>query len=160
MELVKANDSEADFQRFLKLEKEFNSYYDSLGIGEQYVRIPADKIPVADYKKEFLSYLAGGSYFVFIREQNDYAGYISGSVDKLPSGYQDGLVGHLDSVIVTEKYCQQGLDKILMDSFFEWLRQQGVEICQLHVKAKNIKAVSYYEKMGFEVDNLRMWMKI
>lgn len=159
MELVKVENREEDFQIFLKLEKEFNAYYDRLGVGEQYVRIPAEQISDEEYKKEFLSYLEGG-YFMWAKEGEEYIGYISGSIDNLPSGYKDGQVGHLDSVIVTEKYRNQGLGQILVESLFDWLKGQGIEICQLHVKSKNTDAVAYYEKMGFEVDNLRMWKRI
>ena len=159
MELVKAVNSEADFQVFLKLEKEFNAYYDKLGVGEQYVRVPAEQIPEAEYKREFLSYLEGG-YFMWAKEGDEYIGYIAGSVDNLTSGYKEGRVGHLDSIIITKEYRHRGLSKILVDSFFNWLKEQNVEICQLHVKSKNTEAVDYYKKMGFEVDNIRMWKKI
>ncbi|MBP9856231.1 MAG: GNAT family N-acetyltransferase [Candidatus Pacebacteria bacterium] len=159
MELDKVENNETDFQTFLRLEKEFNTYYDKLGVGDQYVRVPADEISDEEYKKEFLSYFEGG-YFMWAKEGDEYVGYITGSVENLPSGYKDGQVGHLDSVIVTEKYRHQGMGKIMIESLFEWFREQGIEICQLHVKSKNTEAVDYYKKRGFEVDNLRMWKKI
>lgn len=159
MELVKAVNNETDFQVFLRLEKEFNAYYDKLKVGEQYVRIPAEQISDEEYKKEFLTYLEGG-YFMWGKEGDEYIGYIAGSVDNLTSGYKEGKIGHLDSIIITEKHRHHGLGKILLDSFFDWLKEQGIQICQLHVKSKNTEAVDYYEKMGFEVDNLRMWKRI
>lgn len=160
MEYILAKNNEEDFQGFLKLDEEWDQYYVSLGVGEQYVRVPFKEQTEADKKNEFVEQLEKDDFFLFAKDGNKYVGYLFGECKDTSYSYKIRNVGYLDSLIVAEKYRGQGIATKMKELFFDWLRSKNVTICQIHVQAKNTETVNIYKKWGFEVDELRLWKKI
>ncbi len=160
IKIVCAKNTKADFKGFLKLEKEFSEYYTALGIGKQYKRMSFKEEPLSNHKTEFAEYLKKDRFFIFAKNLDEYAGYLAGYIEKMHISYKMRRVGYLDSMIVAEKYRNQGIGKRLRDKFFHWLKSKGIAVCRLEVKAKNWQAIKLYKKWGFKVDELRLWKKI
>lgn len=160
MEYVEAKNTEEDFKAFLKLEEAFNRYYEKKGIGDQYKRVPFEKQAMAEHVSEYAKFLGANWYFIFVKDKDQYVGYFAGTIEPMPAGYVTREVGYADSMIILEKYRDQGVGRKCMDMFTAWLKERGIQFCQLHVKSKNTEAVEKYRKWGFETDELRMWKKI
>ncbi len=160
MEFVKAKNNEEDFKGFLKLEEAFNRYYEKKDIGGQYKRIPFEKQSSADHVLEYAKFLHDDWYFIFAKEKSEYVGYFAGTISAMPQGYKTREVGYADSMIILDKYRDKGMGQKCMDLFVKWLKEKGIEFCQLHVKAQNTDVVAKYKKWGFEIDEHRMWKKI
>lgn len=161
MEFIKAKNTKDDFRRFLELEKDFSKHYDTLGVGKQYGRMSFDEEPSSNHRKEFNEYLKKkNSLFLFAKIDGEYVGYVLGYIEKLHRSYGMKKVGYLDSVIVAEKYRGQKIGEQLISEFFKWLKAKNITVCQLHVKAENKKVIKMYEKMGFRIDELKLWKKL
>jgi len=161
MNFIKAKKTKADFQGFLELEREFSSHYDHLGVGKHYRRMNFDEEPKSNHKAEFNDYFKKeNSFFVFAKEKEEHIGYVFGYIDKLHRSYKIQKIGYLDSVIVAKKHRGKKIGEQLMKEFFNWLRVKNITICQLHVKAENKEVIKLYNKLGFKIDELRLWKNI
>jgi ribosomal protein S18 acetylase RimI-like enzyme len=158
MEYTPAQHTEEDFSGFVALEEAFDRHYVLHEIGEQYVRVPFADKPEEATRSEFDDCLKG--FFVFAKDNGEYAGYVSGFIQDQDLSYQTRRIGVLHNIIVDEKFRGQGISTKLRDVFFEWLQSEGISFCQLHVAVKNTHAIDVYKKWGFEVDELRLWKKI
>jgi ribosomal protein S18 acetylase RimI-like enzyme len=159
MEYILAKNTEEDFQGFLRLDEEWDRRYVSLGVGEQYVRVPFLEQTEAEKRADFANFKED-EYFIFAKDGDEYAGYLFGCLKDTSYSYKIRRVGYLDSLIVSEKYRGQGISTKMKELFFDWLRSKNITICQIHVNAKNTSALDIYKKWGFEVDELRLWRKI
>ncbi|MBW8348756.1 GNAT family N-acetyltransferase [Bacillus sp. IITD106] len=54
---------------------------------------------------------------------------------------------------VAKEYRSKGVGKILIDSSFSILKEEGIEIATLEAISDNTKAISLYKKMGYVVDD-------
>jgi ribosomal protein S18 acetylase RimI-like enzyme len=160
MEYILAKNNEEDFQGFLKLEEEFDRHYVTLGVGEQFVRVSFSEKPEEAKRMEFEKNFKSEAYFLFVKEGEEYVGYISGVIEENDQSYKARQLGIMDTIVVSEKYKGKGISNKMRDMFFEWLKSKNVNICQLHVIAKNVSALEIYKKWGFEIDELRLWKKI
>jgi ribosomal protein S18 acetylase RimI-like enzyme len=97
--------------------------------------------PAADFRFA----RAGACSDVLVGE--DETGRISGSV---MVGH-DGHRGWLYYVASTPRSRGAGIGRQMVRAAEEWLRQRGVVKVQLLVRETNTKAVSFYERLGFEV---------
>jgi ribosomal protein S18 acetylase RimI-like enzyme len=157
MEYVLAKNTEDDFRGFIQLDEEWDRRYVSLGVGEQYIRVPFSEQTETDKRADFADHLEEGEYFIFAKDGAEYAGYLLGETKDTSYSYKIRNIGYLDSLIVSEKYRAQGVATKMKEMFFDWLRSKNITICQIHVNAKNPDALNVYKKWGFEVDEFRLW---
>lgn len=161
VEIIIAQQTEDHFQEFWRLAKEFNRYYDQLGIGEQYGRIPADDQPEETYRQEFNEHFENkDSVLAFAKDGNKYIGYTAGCIQKLSKDYLEEKIGFGESLFVTESYRGQGVGELLQDFRFNWFKNKGARFCQITVKAKNIDTVNKFKGQGFEIEEYKMWKAI
>lgn len=165
MNIIEAQNTEADFRGFAALDTEFNRAYDMIGVGEEYGRIPAGEIGMDEYRVDFEAQLAHPrSRFLFAKDGDKYIGYLFGTIEAVNDGgyhtYRMNEVGRIESLAVAADAQGQGVSSRLRDAFFEWLKSEGVTICRVSVKTKNEKAAAIYHHWGFEADEVRMWKRI
>lgn len=60
-----------------------------------------------------------------------------------------GRKGHIIAIAVEPRYRRQGIGQALMESVTEILRAKGAEELFLEVRASNLDAIRFYEKLGF-----------
>lgn len=58
--------------------------------------------------------------------------------------------GYLSMIIVREKYQGYGLGRMLLQSAIEQCKINKMSLIKLEVDKTNLKALSFYKKMGFE----------
>ncbi|UCD02836.1 MAG: GNAT family N-acetyltransferase [Candidatus Aenigmatarchaeota archaeon] len=66
-----------------------------------------------------------------------------------------GVFGRMEHLFVDERYRKRGVGRMLMESGEEYFRRHGIKKVKLTVTRGN-KAVSLYEKMGYEVKRFKM----
>lgn len=54
----------------------------------------------------------------------------------------------------------KGINKLVMENLFSWIRLQGISEVRLDVYSSNIGAIKAYEKVGFKAHLLKMRMSI
>jgi ribosomal protein S18 acetylase RimI-like enzyme len=97
--------------------------------------------PAADFRFA----RTGASSDVLVGE--DETGRISGSV---MVGH-DGHRGWLYYVASSPHSRGGGIGRQMVEAAEEWLRRRGVVKAQLMVRETNVKVVSFYERLGYEV---------
>jgi ribosomal-protein-alanine N-acetyltransferase len=75
-----------------------------------------------------------------------FAGFIIG----LTNRNRFGKYGRIYTLDVDDRFRRRGIATILLKTLMERLRQAGCANCFLEVKVDNDKAITLYEKMGFE----------
>jgi ribosomal protein S18 acetylase RimI-like enzyme len=68
----------------------------------------------------------------------------------------DGHRGWVYYLSVDTAHQRQGLGAQLMRSAEEWLRVKGVVKVQLMVRSENDQALSFYERLGYEADDVKV----
>jgi GNAT superfamily N-acetyltransferase len=74
--------------------------------------------------------------------------------------FQIGKLGYLDSLIVSKDFRGKRYSSKLKNAFLDFLKQNNVNICQIHVAAKNKSTMNVYKNWGFAEDEIRMFKKI
>ena len=69
-------------------------------------------------------------------------------------------VAHISNFGVKESFRHQGIGKMLMDAFYEYCNQKGINEIRLGVFNLNQDAYSFYQKYGFEAFEQRMHLKL
>ncbi len=54
------------------------------------------------------------------------------------------------AIALYEEFCSQGIGKVMMEYLLEEAKNMGFEQAELEVVARNERAISLYEKLGFE----------
>lgn len=66
-------------------------------------------------------------------------------------GKHVGILG----IVITDKYCNLGLGKIIMDCLIDWCKSNNItKKISLSVRQDNPRAIALYEKCGFESEGI------
>lgn len=68
--------------------------------------------------------------------------------------------GYIGLMFTEEKYRNKGIGKSLIDKILEWLKEKEIKDIRLKVYDKNIKAVDFYKRLGFENHIVEMIYKL
>ena len=110
---------------------------------------------------EYFSGLLGSERVLCLLAESggETVGYLVG-YKKEKSSLRPVDAAELESMYVREGYRSLGVGKRLVDEFLRWLGQQGVERVSVTAYAANERAISFYEKLGFEPKNLSLEMGV
>jgi RimJ/RimL family protein N-acetyltransferase len=73
------------------------------------------------------------------------------SSNQKKKGKHVGILG----IVITEKYCDLGLGKIMMDCLINWCRDNKITTkISLSVREDNPRAIALYKKCGFEIEGI------
>lgn len=61
----------------------------------------------------------------------------------------NAVCAELENMMVLPQYQNKGIGTKMMEIFFNWCREQGVQRIKASVYAKNAEAVAYYKHFGF-----------
>ena len=113
----------------------------------------------AEVKDYLLASIQAKEAVVFVAEDGDE---IIGAIlawerqpPEAPVLVPRGMVS-VDNLVVTEAYRQQGVGQALMERVYLWAEERGLEQIQLTVWDFNQGALTFYEKLGFEMLHHRM----
>ncbi len=95
--------------------------------------------------------------FIYVAEiNNEVVGFIIAST----SLWHDGLRGHIDEIVIRDKFQGKGIGKELMRTIESEFKKRGVVVAGLFTK-KGAKAIGFYNKLGYkESDLIHMEKKI
>ncbi|SNZ03549.1 [SSU ribosomal protein S18P]-alanine acetyltransferase [Persephonella hydrogeniphila] len=63
--------------------------------------------------------------------------------------------GSITMIAVKKEFQNKGIGSFIMDWFIKLTKEKGVKDIWLEVSEKNKKAIRFYEKLGFIVENVR-----
>jgi ribosomal protein S18 acetylase RimI-like enzyme len=66
----------------------------------------------------------------------------------------------IDGIAVKSEFQNHGIGKILMEKAQEWATTNGAEFIELNVYEFNRNAISFYERLGYQISSRKMRKKI
>lgn len=66
----------------------------------------------------------------------------------------------LDTIMIKEKYRNNGIGEMLMDTVLDWSREKNINRIELNVYEFNKSAIKFYQRLGFETLNRTMYIEI
>ncbi|GKX31104.1 N-acetyltransferase [Vallitalea longa] len=126
-----------------------------------------DLLKTVDDETKFLAREPGEFCFTLEQEKEFIKGMMNADNNILFIGEIDGtIVANCSVGIVTnnkrylhraamgisvrKKYWSKGIGRLLMNECINWCKEKGVEQLELEVVTENSRAISMYEKFGFE----------
>jgi len=100
-------------------------------------------------KKYFTDKILKNNNICMVAEINKKTvGYFTATIKDVP-GYRLVKVADLLNLVVEEQYRNLGIGKKLIDAFFEWAKNMGVNKVSVNVFSGNEKAIKFYNRCGF-----------
>lgn len=88
--------------------------------------------------------------FYFIYSDSNLAGYIKINFAPAQSDFNDPESVEVERIYVRKGHQGKGLGKLSMDFVFQQAQQKNKSYVWLGVWEKNVNAITFYEKLGFE----------
>jgi ribosomal protein S18 acetylase RimI-like enzyme len=63
----------------------------------------------------------------------------------------------VDNLVVKSEFQSRGIGRKLMNKIHEWITTKDAESIELNVYAFNQRAISFYQKLGYDTLSIRMW---
>ena len=82
-------------------------------------------------------------------DDKEIVGYLIGSICKNEDWRTVQKMAELDNMIVNPSFRRKGVGTNLIKEFKKWAKSKGVTRVKVSVYAKNVSAISLYEKNGF-----------
>lgn len=130
-------------------ELEYNNYDDTLKKGWSF----------ESDGKEYFEYMIKNEV-VFVAEiDGKIVGYLAGSICKQMS-YITESFAELDNMCINDKYRGIGIGTLLINEFKKYCLEYNIQNIKVTASAKNIRAIKFYEKNGFEDYNITLKFKV
>lgn len=118
---------------------EYNNFDPSLKVGW----------PFEKDGEEYFSDLIKNEIVFIALVDNNVVGYLAGSIH-VESSYITKSLSELDNMFILEKYRKYGIGTKLINEFKNYCINLGIEELKVTASAKNINAINFYKKNGFE----------
>ncbi|MGI5819824.1 MAG: GNAT family N-acetyltransferase [Armatimonadota bacterium] len=107
-----------------------------------------------DYTRDLRRAASDPTEMMFVLEQDGHlCGFIWGS---MMATLVDARVGYIKNVYVAPHLRGSGQARRLMEVMEDWLWDQGAEKIMLDASMVNERAVAFYEKVGYDIERVRM----
>jgi ribosomal protein S18 acetylase RimI-like enzyme len=107
-----------------------------------------------DYTRDIRRAAGDPGEMLYVLEQDrQLVGFIWGA---MMATLVDDRVGYIKNVYVAPHLRGSGEAQRLMDAIEEWMWDQGAEKIMLDASVINARAVAFYEKLGYDVERVRM----
>ena len=119
---------------------------------------PNEKFNEINLKKVYFGQLANGKLFLIAKEDQNAIGLIS-----LSTNYDlqnQGKVGVIDEMIVSEKFRGMGVGKRLLDEISKEAKKRNCLELQLHSNKKRKKTHDFYVKNKFNKSGFFFWRAV
>ncbi len=114
-----------------------------------------DPMPLEEFKPIYAELINSNNFYLF-EKNHEIAGFY------YESRYAGRTrhVAHLGTLAVSPKYQGQGIAKEMLKEAIEKMKDSGIKRVELIVESDNLRAISFYEKFGFEIEGkLRKYYK-
>ena len=109
---------------------------------------PEKGINLENLKNTFLKgLLAADQYYFIARTNNDIFGFASLTIKN--NLWQEGLIAHIDELVVDKNYRRKGIGSSLIEKLCEIAEQKGCKKIELDSAFHRKEAHEFYEKHNF-----------
>ncbi|MBW4829325.1 MAG: GNAT family N-acetyltransferase [Clostridiaceae bacterium] len=109
----------------------------------------------------FIDDLNRDDKIIFIAEKSDeIIGFIRCELRISSEIFSTKILGYISDLYVEEKYRGTDVAKNLFKQGIDWFRAKGIYDIRLNVNSENVRAVGFYEKIGFEELNKTLGLKL
>lgn len=115
--------------------------------------------PLTQEGKKYFEDLIENHYVIIATLNEKVIGYLAGSINERGS-YEEIQYGEINNMLVDEKCRGLGVGKLLIDSFKKYCKDNNIENIKVEASAKNINAINFYKKNGFEEFNVTFTMNL
>ena len=110
--------------------------------------------PLSADGKEYFEDLILNHYVIVATINNNTVAYLAGTIN------EKGSYGEINNMLVTEQCRGLGIGKQLIDRFKAYCKQNNINNLKVEASAKNLNAISFYKKNGFEDFNVTLTTQI
>ncbi len=115
--------------------------------------------PLSADGKEYFEDLILNHYVIVATINNNVVAYLAGTINEKGS-YEEIAYGEINNMLVTEQCRGLGIGKQLIDEFKEYCKRNNINNLKVEASAKNLNAISFYKKNGFEDFNVTLTTQI
>lgn len=115
--------------------------------------------PLTKEGKEYFEDLITYNYVIVAVLNGEIVAYLAGSINEKGS-YEELQYGEINNMLVNDKCRGLGLGKLLIDQFKVYCKKNNIYNLKVEASAKNINAINFYKKNGFEDFNVTLTMNI
>lgn len=114
---------------------------------------------ISNEGKEYFEDLINNNYVVVALLDDKIVGYLAGTINEKGS-YENVQYGEINNMFIKD-YCRgSGVGKALINEFKTYCKNNNINNLIVTASYKNINAINFYKKNGFEDFNLTLTMDI
>lgn len=151
-----------DKAAFGELEREYYKAYQEMHIDDYLLPISYELMPESVLVSQFDESLQENFFFYVAEDNGRVIAYIFAEIKPLdyPDLYTVKELGNIDSLVVSEDWRGKGVGTELIQRAIEWFKSKDVSACTIGVMIENKEALALYEKLGFQIGNMKLWKKL
>lgn len=130
-------------------ELEYENFDESLRVGW----------PLENEGEEYFKEVLNNGIIYIALADNKIIGYLAGSFN-VENTYVTKTLAEADNMYILEDYRKYGVGTKLMNEFKNECIKRGIQELKVTASAKNINAINFYRKKGFEDFELTLKMKL
>ena len=115
--------------------------------------------PLTDEGKEYFQDLINNHYVIVAILDNEIIGYLAGTINDKGS-YEEIQYGEINNMLINEKYRGYGVGQKLIYEFKKYCKENDIYNLKVIASAKNINAINFYKKNGFNDFNVTLTMHL
>ena len=109
--------------------------------------------------KMYFEDLINNHYVVVALLDDEIVGYLAGTINEKGS-YENIQYGEINNMFIKDTCRGYGVGKSLVNEFKKYCKENNINNLIVTASAKNINAINFYKKNGFEDFNLTLTMDI
>ena len=115
--------------------------------------------PLTNEGKLYFEDLINNQYVIVAILNDEIVGYLAGSINEKGS-YEEIQYGEINNMLVKDECRGYGIGKMLINNFKDYCRENNIYNVKVEASAKNVNAINFYKKNGFEEFNITLIMGI
>lgn len=115
--------------------------------------------PMTKEGKEYFKNLIEEAYVIVAVLDDEIVGYLAGSINEKGS-YEEIQYGEVNNMFIKNECRGYGVGKLLINNFKEYCIFNGIKNLIVTASFKNINAIEFYRKNGFNDFNVTLTMNI
>lgn len=115
--------------------------------------------PLSDDGKNYFKELIENNFVVVAIINNEIVGYLAGSINEKGS-YEEIQYGEVNNMFIKSECRGYGLGKMLINEFKNYCSSNSINNLVVTASAKNVNAIEFYKRNGFDDFNITLTTKI
>ena len=115
--------------------------------------------PLSAEGKNYFKELIENNFVVVAIINNEIVGYLAGSINEKGS-YEEIQYGEVNNMFIKSECRGYGLGKMLINEFKKYCSSNSINNLIVTASAKNVNAIEFYKKNGFDDFNITLTTKI